>query len=177
MKIISDFYDYYDRINAYGVDNSIYYKRIQTNIVIESESKRWTGELMDYTRYSFNYNKTSTIESYKLYTIGFCGKFYPMIHVTYKISSFSETKPDMYFYDVESFYKEISLNGYNPARRQARFKNQLYTFFNKVDRFSKHIEIFHKYKTPLLLIRLIDCGKYNIETNPCLKNVDFFQNN
>lgn len=73
MRIISDFHDYYDSVQATGQDQSLIYFRKSESI-----------EVSEYPFPAFqisSYNADQNSICIKQYTIGFCGKIFPVVSV------------------------------------------------------------------------------------------------
>ncbi len=85
MRIISDFRDYYDSIQAYGLDGYLLYLRKQATVEVAVTTliksapnlamKPWHGR--SFIAKSPNKYRAKVVSHYVL--IGYCGRFFPMI--------------------------------------------------------------------------------------------------
>lgn len=102
MKIISKFQDYYDIGIAYGVDEKLYFKRVES--VVDEYNK-----YDNHTAYLFYKDKHYWRVKFFYGHIGFCGQKYPFIRVTIeKIvkkdkETFYRPEDETYLYTFESF--------------------------------------------------------------------------
>lgn len=172
MRIISEFKDYYDAIQAYGVDPSIVYVRETTN-KIEKKTV-------------YNSFSSDIYNMGEMYLIGFCGKLYPMIRAA-NGNSYELTKT-IYSYmfslsDVDKYvseHKDKNFQDYFYDRNNKR-NRYIYNLVRKTDVakwFDQDFREFNKIfseKIPVFSV----CFNYYRETffeyNPCLKDLGFYR--
>lgn len=193
MRINSPFHDYYDCIQAHGVDQNLVYTRIPV------ELENFVSVIKE--DYSLHKEYGCAPLSYCIYTIGFCGKCWPMIrlsaHSNYKNENLVAHCYSME--DVDTYIEKI-------ASQQALSKRQIECFHNteKVYRkrntwptflrrmyFEKFFELtkdltnrkdfFLKHNTPIFISRKRDIDNWREEPvgvttlHGCLKDFEFYR--
>jgi hypothetical protein len=170
MIIHSKYKDYYDSIQAHGVDDRVRWVRNETELPIKTK---------------FSFEQFSTFSEYGLefQYIGFCGKIYPFLsyepsartqitELDKKITLFSEQEvynfisESLKFSGLSKKDKEKNLKKYVDSGK--KWGNYFYLnnsidqkiiseYFKKYSGFS-HEELFIKHKTPVFLIKKIRPG-------------------
>lgn len=201
MKIISKFHDYYDTILAYGFDDSIYFNRVQSKETInitELSSFDKIKSAAPNIRRMYNNNSYPALN---WIFIGFCGKIYPCIRVYYPMDSITGKDNIFYCYSAQEIIDSITerkLEGWKQLindglktspkgssnfnrNHQVNFK-AIQTYFDDYTGIDIGNESFHKFKTPLFLIKTdrtyngwFRSIELTITLNPCLKDVSFFK--
>lgn len=91
MRIISDFHDYYDGLQSFGQDDQLLYLRKEKEECFNKRTAMFPGIENGQELYPFPWvghliwgdrNKFS-IDA-EAYTIGFCGKIYPLLWINFK---------------------------------------------------------------------------------------------
>ncbi len=109
MKIISNFYDYYDKTIAYGIDPNLKYIREKKRIIVEPVSyKEPTKENIRKTSIVFDVSNTIARAFHGVAScdiICFCGKMYPVYSVSfgYEIN----VKNFRHYYSIESLKLDV----------------------------------------------------------------------
>jgi len=114
MRIISNFRDYYDNVQAYGQDQTCVYTRIPTDLP-EKESIRVLSHLFPgKSRYAHTFNRgyqipairTSSNLNIESIAIGFCGTIYYGLRI--EVRSYFR---DLYKSDTLFIYNKDDVNG------------------------------------------------------------------
>lgn len=182
MRILSKFNDYYDSVQAFGIDKTIFYKR--STIIYDQKEKEYQEianipfikNLIEDNHITPNGSPTNFREGLLLnyYSfIFFCGKIYPCF-VFSKLGK--ETGQHFYCYTLDEITKTIVENG---TTKQVKrwFVNQkdsiwhhkrnykkidIYkNVFNKIKSINDNqiIDLHHKLEVPILVYRVF--GDYN----------------
>ncbi len=147
MRIISNFHDYYDCIQKYDEERDLILKRnSQPEIVFEKNIARHL------------YNKPWSLFSTEYY-IGFCGKVYPLLGISKKIS-WNEHKT-IYCYSAIDVHSNFEVD-----KNDERLLELFFTIKLKED-------YFKKYNTPFYVIRRD--WNTRIDIAPMLKKYEFFR--
>ena len=179
MKIISKFRDYYDCITAYGIDDTVFYKRLQKQFNIKKTTDYWGNELTNYQIYRTWMDKRelkrAKVEKIKLFSIGFCGKMYPMVQVEYLPTDGlygSHYQDSRCFYHSDRLFNELErCQFFKDTPDRKRYKSKIYNYFNKTDKVSE--KFFVEYNCPTFALRLFDNVEAVITTNPRLSDYYF----
>jgi hypothetical protein len=205
MLIDSDFHDYYDTAATYGIDKTIVYTRkTKSQITTRHASKEDLLVLPDGSSYVLKTNaprgdlplseRLSGVrggwgDAYK-WLLGFCGSFYPVVHLSYYSQLQSPSSSSYYFYDAESLQEHLVQMGLSD-QKDRRGYGKWYSersedvcseygrknIFN-VERWGKHDFLFHAFKTPVFLLgyNWPDHHQENaLVLNPCLKDLGFMR--
>jgi hypothetical protein len=182
MRVVSNFYDYYDGLCSYDKDDISYYR-------VKKEVSTSTGEdtskMQKYYRYRYrqwinNYN----LDDYEWFTVLFCGHIYKGIKYDKKFYY----NPDKFVavYEskaskkiIEAFNQEQYFDDYNKDRRLMTEKELVYnklTHQRLVPKFDAT-----KYNSPVCFYpnyeRIDDAKRYHdvIILDACLKEIEFFR--
>lgn len=156
MKIYSKFHDYYDSAMGYGVDNHIHWNRTTKSIKERIYNTVHIGSL-----HPFNI-------SAEIHIIGFCGKIYPVVEVFKTINN--QVKTYGYAYSSKEilniFNKILKKNEiekiFPKNKTRDKWHSQYYieftqqkmdTFFEQHTGESIGLDLFVKYKTPIIVTR------------------------
>jgi len=112
MRIVSDFRDYYDGVQAEGQDQSMVYVRKD----IESWRNRKDFPHMQWPRWQ-NLRVFWPDARMEIYIIGFCGKIYPLIILQKEYRIASEPYPEHFCFTMEDVDNFVSM--YYPNREDA----------------------------------------------------------
>ncbi len=181
MKIISNYKDYYDSSQKYGIDKSILYIRKEEIIKLkEKDVKLPQGMKIE--------KLDDTLEKGKG-IIGFCGKLYPyyifgILNKIYlnnikDLNNFVKKKYNKK--EIEKFYlKDLEEKRYSIYRK--KWFNTNYFTYNMVESyFTKYTGIkdttdfFNKYKVPIFKIEMVANDYYELTLNPNLKKLNFMK--
>ena len=160
MRIISDFSDYYDCVQAYGQDKNCVYNRITKSVY---RNKQYTHSYSDYY-YTKNQDVTHYID---FGYIGFCGNYYNYVRV------YDRKSLNIYFYNYDEYLDFRMVHDIHFSKNQKKkwYKkstaNERYNFQRPKQ--SSHDEFF-KYNTPILVHK-----KNSLLINPILKDMQFFK--
>ena len=188
MRIISKFYDYYDKAVAYGIDPALVYVRERKEFDIRYGNKYYQNKL------SSLWQSMPRFTAGQYGVIGFCGKAYPF----YRFISGNITKV---YYSVASIKKDLSnktlesmhttLNGGNyeldyffnrNLEDLQNFVNNKYYYLGSNQRpesfdvnYGKSIsdDLFREFDSPILLVTNITYNTQNLVVNPILKEYNF----
>jgi hypothetical protein len=179
MRIVSDFKDYYDCIQATGQDQTLVYVRKPKLVKLGAWPWPLCGAAASYWRRNDNL-------SFSQRMIGFCGKVYPVI-IAKVVGSIPEVKSFCYTIDdvnkfMEANCKKKDLKAYyeekHPSWTYWGFKQRAFTFkkyfeeCEKVQDQSGHL--FEEY--PLFVANCSRDPKVRgIEYNACLKDFEFYR--
>lgn len=183
MRIVSNFYDYYDSLGSYDKEDTSYYR-------VKKEISRNTGEDTSkmeayyrhrYRRYTSNYR----LDEYEFFTVLFCGYFYKGIKYNEK-----------FFYNPQKFTEEYetlankkcvesyldSTTYYEDHNGDRRYMTEKELVFDKLNH-QKRIPKFDasKYNSPVCFYpdyQRIDSAKRHhdvIILDACLKEIEFFR--
>lgn len=182
MRIISDFHDYYDSVQAAGQDQSLIYFRKSENI-----------EVGKFPFPVFRSSCYADLVGLKIqqHMIGFCGKIYPTMVVTCLATNKSAICFDLAELDhfIETNWRKSVVDEYRakPNRlwqwflwpgdlRRNDFKKYFAECATKKDAFAN---IFLEKHCPVWIGTVQDVWRLNcmgkITYNGCLKNLEFFR--
>jgi hypothetical protein len=163
--------DYYDRARGYGIDPALHYIRT-SSCVYHAELK---AKLPAAALEGLGLNSTSRLgESQFRGLVGFCGRWYPCIEVligeqsdlAYSFESLRTLSP--------SYRQELAAAQKRKQRfgRRWRRRDDKKDFLNRQP--SHHDAVFLELGAPVLLA-FVKSGKLRIETNPNLKDLQFYK--
>lgn len=176
MLISSKFHDFYDTITSFGVDKTVVYHRLQSEIkwknkdlsVPHSEKVEWKAKGVTY-----EVNK---------YLIGFCGKIYPVVE--FRLEVVKGGYRSQFFYDAESVQEFLSKRGIKQSETRFFWRESYYVtsesslknWFNATN-WSGLTELFQEHKVPVFVLGRFDERKMNntVILNPNLKSYQFFK--
>lgn len=196
MKIIKQS-DYYDSIQAYGLDGDLVYVRTREEIPedqvrlalsLDNETSNFgdallkkiaTEEPQVARRWSFvkRYRSLSSDLHLDFLVIGFCGKFYPCVRVKER-HYHDDSKRDLIFYPGDEV--DIPSSYYSSNDEAIRVKNnkRIQRFLNVT--FKEFDEIFHFFKAPIVAFNITDFYSLDMITaraivNPLLSDLKFYR--
>lgn len=198
MKIISNYKDYYDAAQAYGIQQDLIYKRFQEEVEI-SRNPKWmniskNGYLIPVERILLDVNSYYDAHGYYGthhnyievdYTIlGFCGNIYEGITLQ-KYENNNLISQDT-FYELEGIEKYI-LNIQKKHKKSLAFEGwseqpsgnsineiNFQEFFKYNLCNQKNIDIFQEIQAPIFTAKYEE-NKVKIIKNPNLKNLGFYR--
>jgi hypothetical protein len=165
MKIVSPFHDYYDSIQAMGIDKTCVYIRKKEEISSKKyNDHRW----WESKRPKLYFNKKSDDVSNHNFIIGFCDHIYPGVKVQKSIKDRfgnPQITASKIFYDKKSFddFNEEKIERNKYLREVSHFEYDWEKEFG---------DIFLKYKVPLFIV-IGDGHNEIIHLNGCLKEYEF----
>lgn len=187
MRIISNFYDYYDKSVAYGVDPKLVYVRETTETIIKAgDSEYHKNTLVGLEEVMPRYGGLSGI-------IGFCGKVYPF----YQFGGDCNCKFKKTYYSVDSIKNDLERGTLDLACKASEdipyFKNSIISLRDFVenkqysyssrgrlppeyfdDNCGKKIsdDIFRTNHSPVILVQK-QSNDWSFVVNPVLKGYNF----
>jgi hypothetical protein len=181
MRIISDFHDYYDAVQASGQDQTLIYHRKREEVAVSVYS-------LPVIEWSFWLDRRKIPA--QEHTIGFCGKIYPAIvltHLASKKSSICYTleEVDSFF---ENNYRRREVEEYR-TKKKRRWGCGWQSFFCR-EGFEKYftecavkkddfVEMFRQKRCPVWIGTVVRHSWRNREGkivyNPSLKELEFFR--
>jgi hypothetical protein len=183
MLIASDFYDFYDSIQVFGIDKTCVYQRVRKELkgafVFGDESRKslrsnWPSEE------DFSGRKIKLTAS--KYVIGFCGKLYPMILVEKQVAEKKQVFGLYSAQEVKEYFganKALSTRFSYYSMRYFSVKSEaaMKQFFEGAP-FKSLEEEFHKHKVPTFVYGRFPGDKYKsrelLVLNPRLKAESFW---
>jgi len=185
MLIASPFRDFYDSIKAFGIDKTIVYSRKTEYLKIPMDSA-YQKDKKDFP----HMDRPDTIQlkgmakSFKAtehqLIIGFCGKLYPVIHITRPNPIREQSQWDLFSAeDAEKFARRTGIAKAKPYRwmRYTNYRlgcnTEMEEFFNP-DTWKKLLNIFTTYNVPAFIYGFTDSEKrHNLVLNPRLGLYNF----
>lgn len=173
MLIDSDFHDYYDTVQSYGIDKAVVYRRKTEKILIKERRFDTRAERSKLSGPEEHWNRDIAAH---MYVVGFCGKLYPVISINKRFSI------PIFFYEVPA--AEAYLDAIGVKRRDGFFwSSRGYHFDDKggVERFFKHDwqkeyeQLFQEHKVPVFIVARDRDGKLNKILNPKLRSCQFMK--
>jgi len=184
MKIISNYKDYYDGCQKYGIDTTIQYIRKEQNIdLLGKDLNLPTSQQLSLGRTFYN----NFIKSVSI--IGFCGKLYPYftfineqnvndIHIINNIK-------DMCIF-IETHLKKEEIKSFYEEKKHSYFRhgldllydfthNMVNNYFNTYSGSEDSLDLFDKYKVPIFKVEQKEREKYTLTLNPNLKELNFMK--
>lgn len=194
MRIIGKKSDYYDPVQAYGLDENMVYVREEREIGEKSvrktfgniKSRQFSSVILNellmqqldeggsvFSRRSFRSSYSPYMDDMEFFVIGFCGIFYPCVRIT-------KGKSVMCFYPgdkVEIPYKLCSYDRGDQRNKESDEK-RISRFLDL--RFKEGDDIFHYFKTPILAFNITDSysrsmDKTRLYVNPLLSDFKFYR--
>lgn len=169
MRIVSKQRDYYDSVQAYGQDQANVYVRKEVEIelfyndIINLKLEQLLNDA--YFRWSHNVPREMELQYY----IGFCGKLYPVFHMTtsWTTGDYDGKLKEAWVYDsagIEGFFKDAKmkkeLEFYLSKERKRRTWQTTSDFKRKpIEEFIKSFDnenyeyLFHRLKTPIFVLK------------------------
>ena len=193
MRIISDFHDYYDSVQSAGQDQSVVYMRSRKEVALNRDSYPFPvfGQTLPPSwRWQCRGVKVDQ------FAIGFCGKVYPILRLSYQLKPESKSTSVVCFNlgDVDAFiernYKRHEIDAYRSKPRRWRFsdswdrgqrREKFKEFFDLFAvKQSAFAEIFIANQSPIF-VASVTAGEawrsngYKIVFNGSLKELEFFR--
>lgn len=186
MRIISNFQDYMDGVQVYGMDKTITWKRVTKEIDRPDKfriPKKCGLPMPHYLRGSFWWGEKIPVRG----ILGFCGKLYPVYLLIgsddMPIEGFSTAKN--FFAYVERLKQEDYNSGLEPYARVRKRNMRWYelgSVFTQPDieyvfgNTKEDLDIFTEVGVPVFLSYFVFCkapGVNKFILNPCLKELGF----
>jgi hypothetical protein len=181
MRIISDFHDYYDTVQSMGQDQSLIYFRKREEVTISP----YRLPIIEWSRF-LDRSKIPSRE----HIIGFCGKVYPAVVLTYEASKKSAICHNLKEVDsfVENNYRKKEVEKYRGTRRrdwglgwQSEFRRDAFEkyFTECAKKNDDFVEMFREKRCPVWVGTVLETswrkhtGK--IAYNDSLKDLEFFR--
>lgn len=173
MLIIKKYHDYYDSAANVGIDKTIVYER-----VISELKEQEIGFCNIHHARSF---WSTMVASYSLtsYLLGFCGKTY----IIYLLEEGNDTKKYFHTKDgivswLKNYYSKKGAKLYGLNNDLKKIEENHIKWDNK-----EHHDLFFKFKSPIFLVEnnphmswIYAKNKTNkVIINPCLKDYEFFK--
>jgi len=192
MRMVSDFHDYYDVVQASGQDQTVVYLR--TRKEVELNRSGYPFPLFEGTaRYEFRHRGVPIVQ----FVVGFCGKVYPILQLSCQprfepnpITEFCNTLSDADTF-VESNFKRLQVETYRSKPRRRRFARDQWPGKQRREKFKEFFDAYAAKRSAFGHI-FLECGcpifvasswwgdgkyhrEYKIVYNECLKELDFFK--
>lgn len=195
MRIISNFHDYYDSVQSYGQDDDLIYIR-KTKSFSRDDLKKPAGtvdpDIITLPYFPERYSTNSRL-SKECFLVGFCGKFFRGLRITYKDYNDGFSKPDIcncYSTEaVETFlkkhYSPKQMEGFyfKPQYKHMYPKNWTWNIYRDFQWFFKDENtskdssdsfIFDKYNCPIFtVVESINRYDYYLNINDQLSSFTF----
>jgi hypothetical protein len=176
MLIISKFKDYYDTaIGVGGIDKSLVYQRITTEIEVDIFSKYFKEFCTSHglNHLPFNYwgdRRKDGLEHYFPLIVGFCGKLY--VGYVFVYSSISPQNPNgikrkKIIYDFENTIKILRID---KKHYQYELLKNFFTLQGKED-----LKIFREYNVPAFAFEFKPGNNQTLVLNPFLKDYELYK--
>jgi len=186
MRIISDFHDYYDAVQATGQDQTVVYLRKRKEVELNHNS-------FDFPVFGQLYGYSGVLVVHIV--VGFCGKVYPILQLSYQRRS--EPNPDIALCytlsEVDTFIehhcKKREIEAYRSKPRRWGFEDNLWPREQRREKFDEFFGtyaakqstfggLFLESGCPIFVASSWQ-GKrnreYKIVYNECLKDLEFFK--
>jgi hypothetical protein len=192
MRIISKFHDYYDPVQAYGMDKTCIYKRktkefdSKTKEFKEIEDLIKPGDKLLRGRITWGINRLP--EEYRTmnyYVVFFCGTVVPVIECGKGSKNPPYNHKYFYYYNIDELEQGVFKYGTKQDKkhwgRATKYfwsmgntlrKNVMTKYFNLNINSDTVMNLHHKYGTPIILY---DEDYQLIKLNPKLKNIKFYK--
>lgn len=187
MKIVSKFHDYYDSVQAYGIDEACFYKRNTEEFkkdtkefkIIEDLIKVNNNLLRGKIKWFMLSETPFRVSNY--YVLFFCGKVYPVLqfrHMTRKSINY------YYYYSLEELEVDFkkwatkTQKKWWPKTKQVDYWNRTFQRYHAEERLSKTVnnntvnDLHFELNSPIILY-----DEYSdiVLTNPRLADIKFFK--
>lgn len=170
MRIISKQRDYYDCVMKHAAGDPNVFVRMKSEVEVNASN---LSETIKGLMIEFWNNPPTECRPFNLQTvmIGFCGKVYPALQVTYTIDKWIDSKTDT-FYNVEEYrnfiqhYAKISGNkkivDYYYKKSKSRYSwhrpnsdtdISISSFFDKWHGSEKFSDLFFQLKSPVFILK------------------------
>lgn len=192
VRIISDFHDYYDSVQATGQDQTLVYLRARNEAELNRSTYQFPlfGGISPY--YEFRPRGMPIVQI----VVGFCGKVYPILRLSHQRQP--ERSPDIALCytvrDVDAFieghFRRREIETYRSKPRRWRFQNSLWPRGQRREKFEEFFaafaekrsafgQIFLDNRCPIFVASTwwdTEKGrKFKIVYNECLKELEFFR--
>ena len=177
MRIISDFRDYYDCVQGMGVDLETVYLRKKRRVELDT---------FPFPTFWCHPSSRQPV-GFRVAIVGFCGKIYPALEVTYDWA-----KPSVFCYSVEEVDAVVGAHCRDKEIRSYRWRSQrgrrshwkdyrhwpnqqrrgfVVQFFNECAEQNRHEQFFRD--APIFVARYDRTNDMSITFNECLKPLGF----
>jgi len=184
MIIISKEYDYYDKIQAHGLDKDLRFIRKSSEITNALEIPSNLIKMLRGLPDKFDYWDNSVKLIIRPFIIIFCGHIYLGYHLILKDCSNNDL-PDIYVYDLNSLekvlkkYDPVGYSGYLKKGRFLQFstsfkKSNLLNVFQEYKNKKIDIDIHLDQRAPILYIGY-DNRRVIYKKNPLLRELEFYK--
>ncbi len=194
MRIVSEFHDYYDSVQATGQDQTVVYLRTRKEVKLDHN--RFPFPVFEGTPWHFGYRRNGV--PVVQFVVGFCGKVYPILRLSHQRQSepsptsalcFSLSEVDAF---IEHDFKQREVESYRSKPRRWRFadnwpmeqrRENFEDFFDAyATKQSAFGQMFVDNRCPIFVASTrwdISNPKsrreYKIVYNECLKELEFFR--
>ena len=179
MRIISKFRDYYDSIQAHGIDQTVMYIRKEEPVIITKNSNKTLVSLTNgIMRQGIGSHWVNRVYPFIDYLILFCGKLYPGISVVIQekgSTHFSYAEKIVYLWsrnvDTHSILKKAEI----PANRINNYGFSIVSYFDFFRQYTSKdlLSIHAEYDSPILLLKREKYNGISCSLNPNLSAVKF----
>lgn len=189
MRICSSYKDYYDVVQSEGQDQTVIYERYPKEVILDNFP----------FQYWLSYREQPNF-CVKSYTIGFCGKVYPVLEMNKAEYQNADTKEARnarrYCFNVDDVDEYVRANftlreyqdwqksnWKNNIWSQSSRKHQFETFFENYEKYKDgYVKFFEENRCPVFVAEKIDIktkGPYNypgkIIYNGSLRQLQFYR--
>ena len=166
MRIISKSHDYYDGVQRQCFSKEPIYFR---------ESKT---EGFDFKNFFPTLYSSWLVANAHVYAVGFCGRVFPLLRMTYGYYSDWEDRPEAICYnfnEAKAFLDSLKVSATVRNNMQRRDYKEIYRFFEEFKQEKGQWQ--HLFKAPIFITKP---EKYNgedgeIEYNGCLSQLEFYR--
>jgi hypothetical protein len=192
LRIVSDFHDYYDVVQASGQDQTLVYQRARKEVKLDRNT--YPFPLFEGTpRFEFRPRGIPLVQ----FVVGFCGKVYPILRLSHSRQGEPTVKTALCYTlsDVDDFverhFRRREIETYRSKPRRWRFADSVWPRNQRREKFEEFFvacaaklgafgQVFIDNRCPLFVASTWwDIGKrnreYKIVYNECLKDVEFFK--
>lgn len=202
MRIISDYHDFYDCIQAHGQDQEFVYLRKVETTEYDKDPPKW-GKDASVTPWPFpvvdkSYGTNKVGFYHQVSIVGFCGKIYPVVEVKnsnkksaicHNLSEVDDFVTENYKSDEIKEYFSSKNKSYFSAKWDSRSRKAFNVFFKKCEeQKEQHQDIFLESRQPIFVAKLEDRWRYykqfgkipdyvpsTISHNAELKGLEFYR--
>lgn len=190
MRILSDFHDYYDVVQATGQDQMLVYLRSRKEASLNRNTFPFPVFSGTPTHYYYRDQGMPVLQS----VVGFCGKVYPVLRLSYQRRSerspetalcYSLAEVDAF---IESHFRRREVEAYRSKPRGWKFMSNLWPADQRREKFEEFFTACAPKQSAFGQL-FLDSGcpifvaswwwerrpVYRIVYNECLKDLEFFR--
>jgi hypothetical protein len=191
MRIVSDFHDYYDVVQATGQDQTVVYTRTKKEVELNQDS--FPFPIFGRISTRFDYYSRYDILLMQI-VVGFCGKVYPVLRLSHQRQAepnptfalcYSLPEVDTFFehhfkrHEIDAYHLKRKRYSWSSAPKRATFEEFYATYTAKQSAFG---QFFMDSRCPIFVASTWwEAGprnyirKYKVVYNDFLKELEFFR--